>query len=359
MDDARINLEGLLLSYYIRYDKLLSLCNMTLSDISTNTVDIYVDIYDMLKPIYTRDVYANKKFLIVSSIINLAAHLRGYFWSRHHLNTRIFLVYGESITMQHKQFYPTFGDDKFRETMDFSNNDKFIHDQLEMVKILCGYIYDVYYVAKKSSFSMFTIDNIMKNPHIPSIIITKSKYAYQIPALLTNAKIFRPKKSKGDDTSYPINFSNVYSNFFNKITFKETLEGLSKISPSLLSLMMTLVGLPSYGIPNILSVSAATKRVLDAIDSNRIVNGYNSDIDFVYKALNESRVFVNNMDTFINATSFKYRFNAIDILTQHRIYNSTAEAIDISWMVNFNDPETMRNINNRYFIGNPLDLNNL
>lgn len=357
--DTKTNLEGLLLGYYIKYDRLLQLCNMTLSDISTNTVDIYVDIYDMLKPIYTRDVYANKKFMVVSSIINLAAHLRGYFWSRHHLSTRIFLVYGESITMQHKQFYPTFGDDKFRETMNFISNDKFIHDQLEMVKILCGYIYDVYYVAKKSSFSMFTLDNIMKNSSIPSIIITKSKYAYQIPALLTNAKIFRPKKFNGEDTSYPINFSSIYSNFFSKITLKETLEGLSKISPSLLSLMMTLTGLPSYGVPNILNVSAATKRVLDAIDSNRIVNGYNSDPDFVYKALNASKAFVNNMDTFINPASFKYRFNAIDILTQHRIYNSTPEAIDASWMVNFNDPETMKSINNRYFIDNPLDLNNL
>lgn len=352
MDDARVNLEGILLSYYIRYDRLLSLSNIALSDISTNTVDIYVDLYDMLKPIYTRDIYSNKKFLVVSSIINLAAHLRGYFWSRHRLSTRIFLVYGESITMQHKQFYPTFGDDKFRETMNFVNTDKFIHDQLEMVKILCGYIYDVYYVPKKSSFSMFVLDNIMKNQSVQSIIITKSKYAYQIPALVDIVKFFRPKKSNGEDISYIISKPYIYPNFFNKITSKDTIDRLSKINPSLLSLMMTLTGLPSYGMITLVNVSTATKMVLEAISSNRIINGYNSDIDFVYKSLN-------GIDKYIDSTNFKYRFNAVDLLTQHRIYNSTAEAIDVSWMVNFNDPETMRGINNKYFIDNPLDLNNL
>lgn len=352
MDDARVNLESLLLSYYIRYDRLFPLCNNALSDINTNTIDIYVDLYDMLKPIYTRDIYANKKFLIVSSIINLAAHLRGYFWSRHRLNTRIFLVYGESITMQHKQFYPTFGDDKFRETINFPSNDKFIHDQLEMVKILCGYIYDVYYVPKKSSFSMFVLDNIVKNISVPSIIITKSKYAYQIPALINSTRIFRPKKSNGEDISYTISKAYIYPNFFNKITSKDTIDRLSQINPSLLSLMMALTGLPSYNVATLINVSTATKMVIDAIESNRIANDHNADIDFVYNALN-------GIDKYIDPITFKYRFSAIDLLAQHRIYNSTPEAIDVSWMVNFNDPETMRSINNKYFIDNPLDLNNL
>ena len=76
MEDTRINLESLLLSHYIKYDKLFELCNLSLSNISSNTVDIYIDLYDILKRIYTTNIRANKKFVIVSSIINLAAHYR-------------------------------------------------------------------------------------------------------------------------------------------------------------------------------------------------------------------------------------------------------------------------------------------
>lgn len=353
MNDSRINLESLLLSYYIKYDRLVALCNMALSDIQSPLVDIYVDLYDMLKPLYTRDVYSNKRFIITSSIINLAAHLRGYFWSRHRLMTKIFLVYGESSTMQHKIFYPTFGDDEFKNTLGYGNNNKLITDQLELVKILCGYINDVYYVNKKSSFSMFVYDNITREVNnIPAIILSKSRYCYQLPALYSNAKIFRPKKSNREDISYVVSSSNIYRNYYNKITSNNTLDILSTISPYLLNVMITLTGIPSYNMNSIVNVTTASKMVIDAINNHRIIDGYNSDPDLIYKALI-------GIDKYVDSTLFKYRFNAIDLPTQHRIYNSTPEARDMLWYINLNDPETMKSINNKYFIDNPLDLNNL
>ena len=36
-----------------------------------------------------------------------------------------------------------------------------------------------------------------------------------------------------------------------------------------------------------------------------------------------------------------------------------AESKDISWLINLNDPDTVKDINNKYFIDNPLDLNAL
>ena len=67
--DTKINMESLLLSHYIKYDKLLELCNISLANIKSNTVDIYIDLYDILKKIYTTDIKINKRFIIVSSII--------------------------------------------------------------------------------------------------------------------------------------------------------------------------------------------------------------------------------------------------------------------------------------------------
>lgn len=352
MNDYKTNLESLLLGYYIKYDRLFMLCNRSLANINSDVIDIYIDLYDILKPIYTKEVYANKKYVIVSSIINLAAHLRGYFWTRHRLHTRIFLVYGEAITLQHKQFYPTFGDEKFKETNNYERNKNFINSQLELVKILCAYIYDVYYIHKNSDFSMFVYDNIVNNQKIPAIILSKSKYAYQIPALLNNSVIFRPKKYSGEDISFVVSRASVNQTFYNKISNTTVLDRLSRINPSLLSLMISLTGLPSYNLKTLLNITTASKLVDDAISFNRIINDYNNDINYVYNSLI-------GLDKYIDPVSFSYRFNAVDIVTQHRIYNSTAEARDISWYINLNDPNTIKDINNKYFIDNPLDLNNL
>ena len=61
----------------------------------------------------------------------------------------------------------------------------------------------------------------------------------------------------------------------------------------------------------------------------------------------------------IDAYNFKYRFNAVDLVFQHRLYTMMAESKDISWLINLNDPDTVKDINNKYFIDNPLDLNAL
>ena len=353
MNDYKINLESLLLSYYIKYDRLLPMVERSLGDSHCDVIDVYIDLYDLLKPIYTTDIYANSKFLIVSSIINLAAHMRGYFRTRHRIYARIYLVYGESISDQHKVFCPSFGDDSFRQTINYQKNNEFIKSQLKLLQILCGYISDIYYVPKAANFSMFTYDNIMRNdPSIPVIILSKSKYVYQIPALLQQVKIFRPKKSQGNDISYIISKPYIFGNLYSKISNQQTLDNLSKINPSLCSLMMAITGLSSYGVHSLMNVTSASRVIYNAIYNNRIINDYNSDIEYVYSNIPE-------LQAKIDPISFRNRFNAIDLVYQHRIYNSTPEARDITWLINLNDPKTVKDINNKYFINNPLDLNSL
>jgi hypothetical protein len=91
--------------------------------------------------------------------------------------------------------------------------------------------------------------------------------------------------------------------------------------------------------------------VINGINTNRIINAYNTDIDYVYNQL--------SIDRRMDSTTFKFRFNAVDLVYQHRLYNSSAEARDISWIIDLEDKFTIQRINNQYFIDNSLDLNNL
>jgi hypothetical protein len=350
--DYRVNLEGLLYSHYIKYDKLTELLNSIPDNIESDKVDIYIDVYDMLKAMYTRNIYAEKQYLIVSAVINIAAHMRGYFWTRFGMLTRIYLVYGEDLTMNHKQFYPTFGDEKFKETLDYDKNNAVVTTQLEMVRLLCAYINGVYFIKRSTNFAMFTYDNIMKNREIPSIIISKSKYAYQLPALFNNVYLLRPQKGNGEDVSYLIYHNIAITKFFSKSINQKTIENLVKINPELLSVLIALTGFPSYNMKTVCNITVASRMLADAVTSGRIINRYNTDIDYVYNALE-------GLDKYIDPVTFKYRFNAVDLVFQHRIYNSSAEARDITWIVDLENKFEVQRINNQYFIDNPLDLNNL
>lgn len=352
-DDYKVDVEQLLYSYYIKYNRLLDITNVAFKDADPNSrsISIYIDLYDMLKPLYTTNIYANKQLLIVSSVINLAAHMRHYFWSRHRLNTKIYLVYGENITDNHTCYYNGFGSDDTKSLLHYDKIKSVIESQLEMIKILCAYIYDVYLIRKQTDFSMFTYSNIKINPQENAVIITKSKYAIQIPALCPNAVIYRPKKSNGVDVSYFINHNNSLGMMFNKIQSKETYNKLLTINPKLLSVLLTMNGLPSCRLLTLMNITSSVNRLYKGIQEGKIINDYNTDIMYVHKAL--------NLHDKIDVDNFKYRFYAVDLQFQHIMYYNSLEAKDFTWKINLNDPSNIKYINDKYFVNNPLDLQSL
>ena len=61
----------------------------------------------------------------------------------------------------------------------------------------------------------------------------------------------------------------------------------------------------------------------------------------------------------IDKTSFLNRWRCIDVIYQHMMYNTLAESQDNSWLINLRDPNGVKEVNDKYFIKNPLDLNRL
>lgn len=353
------NIESLLRAYYIRYNRLYELNNViakTTTIKNQDHVDIYIDLYNMLKSIYTIDVYANNTLSICASVINLAAHLRGYYITRHRLWTRIFLVYADDSNNNHRQFLPEFGMDTVDETLKYNETSEFITSQLKLVKILCAYINEVYFVERKSDFGAFTYNNILKNQNTISIILSKSKYLYQIPALLKNVYILRPKKityeGTSSDESYIVYYNTALTSTYIKSSSVEDI--LININPSMLSLFLTLNGCQDKKVPALINISRTSKAIYSALKANKIINGYNSDTKYVYGNL----IIPNNL-TFIDYPNFDYRFKAIDIAYQNIIYKSQVESKDNTWFIDLHDPDTVKAINNQYFVNNPLDLNNL
>lgn len=351
IDDSRQNLESILYGYYIKYTKMQELVQEAfLNTPQCNSIDIYVDVFDMLKPIYSRNIYADKKYIIVSSIINLAAHLRHYFRRFHNMSTRIFLVYADNSTNNHRQFSAKFGDD-FSNMLNYDKNKEFILSQLELVKILAAYINDVYFVKKSTMFPMFVYDNILRNVS-PAIILTKNTLAYQIPSFISNVAVFRPRKFNSEDTSFAVYSNNVLYQYYSGITKDKTLEYMKSINPQHLSLLMALTGNSQYNLHSTVSTTVAIRILYEAITSCKVLNAHVTDIEYAYNNMPE-------LVKYISDINLKNRYRACDIIYQHLLYTQMPEALDYTWMVNFKDPATVQDINNRYFVDNPLDLNSL
>ena len=92
------------------------------------------------------------------------------------------------------------------------------------------------------------------------------------------------------------------------------------------------------------NITTAIGRVYKAITENKIINGYNTDINFVYNQL--------ELFSIIDQDNFRLRFNAVDLVFQYRLYCNMSESKDISWLIDLRDPDTVKSINNKYFTDN-------
>lgn len=356
MKDTKLNIEPMLYGYYIQYQKLLQLTSETFAQDPNykdcDNVNIYIDLYDMLMPLYRTDIYANKQFVIVSAIINLAAHMREYYYSRHGVNSKIYLIYADDTTFNHKQFCANFGNDTFKNTLHYPRINDVIESQLKLVKIICGYIYGVYFIRRSVDFSVVAFDEICKEPNsIPAIVLTKSKYAYQIPALCNNCVLLRPKKYNGEDTSTAITDTNVLCAYCDGLNNDKIIKKMTELSSGLLSLVMTLTGVSCRNVSRLLNGTTAINKIHSAVSSNKILNAYNTDTKYLYDNLDISNT--------LDPTSFMYRFNAIDLIFQHRLYINSAESKDVTHLVDLYDRAAVHHINNTYFQDNPLNIDAL
>lgn len=348
-NDYKTKIDSVLYGYYPKYETLFSLCKQYgICENVNGYIDIYIDLYDMLRNLYGTTIYADKEYTIVSSVVNLAAHMREFFWSRFKVNTRIYLVYANQTSNTHRLFYPNFGGKDISQFVGYERTDEIIATQLKLVQILCAYFHGIYYVERSCDFAIFTHNSITKNMR-KSVVLTKSKYAYQIPANWNNVYLIRPKKYKGVDESFCITRDTLFVRHM-ETTNESQIQQMKTLDPSLYSLLLTLTNLPARKVTSLLNKNTALNLLSKAVEEQKIINGYNSDISYVYNALQP--ILQNKIDEF----HFRYRFQAIDLVYQRYLYTTTAESKDASYLIDLEDKAAVQTINNTYFADNPLNL---
>ena len=353
------NASPLIGSNYIRDNKLLELTQYAFAGSTATKVNIFIDLNSVLSSLLTPNYNMAERvsdFEITACIINMIAHYRAFFWRKLQVETKFFLVYGYGSYQFSSLYYPQYNSSYKANMVYFKPKLDLILKNISMVERMVPYISDCCCTITRYEpcVVMHHIMEMNQSPD-PNIIITKDLVTMQVAAIHSNnTVIYRPKKEKGEDTSYAIVPTN--NGLYDHIVFIRGIKNKGmglEISPELYSFVLSIIGVKSRDMNSLISYGAVIRRLEKLILSQKIINGYNSLIRNIYEEFDDK-----NRDILINA-GIESRFKAIDLLFQYQGFLNSPDRLYYKGIQNLYDPVGFHEIITEYFKECPIDTERL
>lgn len=364
-----ISVESILYGDYIKYDRLFMLTKHAFygSPDPGAFIDIFIDMNSMLKPLYrwftnenVHDIVFDKDNVITSSMLNLVAHLKHYFITRHHVYARCFIVYGDNFPVHPRAIYPSYNQSAYSEYATKIQITDRINEAIDVMSILVPYLEDVYFIYDREVETGVLIKAIMEYnalsnqeySKMPKIVYSKDPYCYQLVAMEPYTFLYRPKKAGQEDASWVVPKSQLYESY----ALGEAKYSIEPETPIIgvesFSLILSMSGLRCRNIKGVMRFSKAVKTIQKAFDSLFILPGYNVAFD-----LGLDQIIPEGDKKQENIFTISQNFKAIDLWYNYNMYAMEKGISGIQrFMVNLYDPEAIKDINDKYFRNNPIDI---
>ena len=349
MHDNKVNLERILMSNCIKYNTLRDISIEAFKGSKARAINIYIDTYSILKSMYSDiEIEFGKYNTVTSSLINIAIHYKYFFVSRFGIDTNVYLVNSNNICPINKQYVSGYNSKHEHKVQSNKIVTDIINKNRPMLQRLVPYLPGIYYIETDFESGVVIYDLMMRTDPDDikgHCIITKDPYNYQLSLYRNECIVIINKR---DDSVY-ITRGNLY---IMHALHKNVKTYSKKLSPELYTLIISLNNLPERNIKTLYNINKIINSLEYAVDNNRILNQYNSDIHYICNILRD------NME--LNEAEVTNRFRAIDIPFQHGLFfHSTEKNLLELALVDKVDPNAVRYINNTEFETNPLNLNNL
>ena len=342
--------DHVLISHYVRYERLTELINAEFYNSGYNEVNILIDVYSMIKSIYgLNPSQFIDKFSIASCIINACAHYKKFFWTRYRVTCKIWVVFSrmDMSIIEANSFYPGYGNIFTTECN--PEMDELINKNMDILNTLCPYIPDVSFIQSGYEPGLIFGNIASKYPGIPNIIISKDPWNLQVVGHHSNVYMIRPIKKNSEDLSVLINNENTLT-FYTNLR-KNDCDTLG-IHSSYISFIIAATRFPERGIKSLHSLSSIVRYLSNAIDKGFISNTNIYDIKGLCEDLN--KVNKGNLKEF----EIGLRMNAIGYNPCMYRYMMSPYVDNIN-IINLHDPNSVKQINEKYFSKVPLDLMSL
>ena len=345
-----------LLANYISFERLYA---MTIPAFygdrkDTSEINIFIDLNSFLKRIWDPRKYSYKADnALTASIINACAHYRYYFWSRHMIKTKIYLVWGYNLPSYQSDEYNA----HFRERVATM---KEAQDLLEINKsaleFLCQYLPQIYFIDGGMHEVAAIIHTLTRDDLRPNIIISRDVYAYQLVAYCPNTFLYRPKKRYIDnkliDASWVVMKSNLFRAMRHEMDYKQTADSPTNVRH--LGYVLAMCGLRARHIKGIMTFNRACETVM-AIEEDRP-----DDIDTIQNL--EYIVTVDPPDRcrgigFVGNGDLVKRYNTLDLINASNMVKADPKYLSmLSGIQDLYNPQGVMEINDKEFEAYPLEL---
>lgn len=345
---------------YIKYDRLIEVVNYAFTGSDAITCDIFIDLYSVLLPLYGNyDPSLDESTTdIASTIINMIAHYRRFFWYKYRTNTRFILVYSDNLGKFNKMYYPEYNAKFSNKIISKKYINDIIKENLNIVSMIVPYLNNVCYFETKefdtSTMIYHVINTIEKEGNIPNIIITKDSSVWQIIGATSgndtsDSIVFRPKKVNSEDVSYPITKNNLYSVYSVKIS-KSPYPNAAILSPAHYSMILAMSKCEDRNMKSILNTNTVFNTLVDLVRKNMIYTGYIPNINEIIE------LFPEKQKMSLYKSNVESRFKAIDCIYQSGVLINNMERVKFKGFMNLYDPNGLHEIASTYFKNNPLNL---
>lgn len=345
--DEETLLSSILYGQYIKYNALQNLVQLEFANSDADEVNVFIDVYEMLLPLYRSLNFKDSVEAISSGVINYATHFRAYFRTRHRVESNIIFVFSGLNSSNITRFCPEYNA-KYRNRI--LSNDKMseqIFLAIERMKEIIPYLPNIYLKIGSVEPSVIIRDLILSQTFgdIPNVVVSPSAYAYQIPAHCPDTVVFRGKRTAHEITAYSYNFMNAVNAYIYETKNIATNE---VIYPKLITAVMVLSGIAKRNISSYKSIGN-TLELLTGMPKEIV-----GDIEAMYKYISDKAA--ERKWKMMEYELFYNRYMAISIEAQHTLYRSLPECNETGFLTQLNDKESVHYVNNKYFAKYPLDL---
>jgi hypothetical protein len=350
-------LEKILNSKKIRYNILNDFFPKYLPEEKDDVV-FYIDIYSLLNSIYNprtiehfNTMNNSEKFLITVELLNIAAHYRRYFWSRHQTYTTFYFYYSTRECDKLKEINREYKKDYYAKRInddnpEFSNINSIMEKNIKLSKTIGNYIPNVYFINTKEfdpeGFPRYFITNYHKENQL-NVILNNTKLSWQ-NALLDDTIVLTCKQDNSEVLEKEDIIPKLTEKDYDEYTF----------IPELLPIIFSLVGYKRYNIQGLNGYGyiRSSNKIQKWIDDEKISNIEYLDInDFIGDLEDE---FVDNQKERLRKS-----FKQISHREINNLMNEKMKASIDNQIVNKVDGQALRYINDKYFSGKyrtPLKL---
>jgi hypothetical protein len=289
-------LEMILHSKKLGYDTMLPLVKDYIKPGNFDrTVNIFIDFWDILKPIYNpktietlNTINAHEKSMIASEIINIIGHYRHFFFSRMKLYTNFVFFYSNKNSSFRSGvdsgYRETFYDKRLNiEHHQFGVMNKIIRGNINLIRAFCEYVPHAYFINSgdidysliPSIFLEGKINYQDVDPGNETIIISNEKIHYQDLLLGDNVMQL---ELRGKEKSRIITAQDIVPQLLSKS--KKNIDDFT-ILPDLYSLALPLMGYKNYDVEGVKGMGAVKSLnfIQKHLDNNTLSNTLYSNLE--------------------------------------------------------------------------------